>query len=121
MISAALYINALQISNDQSNTALHPTHNIQEIDHLNQLIPPGEPEPSSWEVIAEHFPGRNAKQCRERYFQHSRGERKKRGWTDAEGTMISKLHEMYGKKWTFIASKMPGRSGNDVKVRGAMV
>jgi hypothetical protein len=31
--------------------------------------------------------------------------------------MISKLHEMYGNKWTFIASKMPGRSGNDVKVR----
>lgn len=92
--------------------------NIQEIDQLNQLVPRGKPISYTWEEIAKHFPGRTAKQCRERCLQHPKDGRKKGGWTAAEDSMLSKMHKEHGNKWALIASKMSRRMDNDVKVRG---
>ena len=69
-------------------------------------------------AIASHFPGRTAKQCRERWFsQHALADRKKGNWTAEEDDVIAALHKKFGNKWSKIAASMPGRTDNDVKVR----
>merc|ERR1711957_682404 len=46
-----------------------------------------------WAKIAAHLPGRQGKQCRERYVNHLDPELKKGEWTDDEEAILIALHE----------------------------
>ena len=68
-----------------------------------------------WAKIASHLPGRQGKQCRERYVNHLDPNLKKGEWTDDEEAMLIAFHEQFGNRWANIAKQLPGRSDNDVK------
>jgi Myb-like DNA-binding domain len=68
-----------------------------------------------WAKIAAHLPGRQGKQCRERFVNHLDTELKKGEWTDDEEAILIAMHEHYGNRWANISKNLPGRSDNDVK------
>ena len=68
-----------------------------------------------WAKIAAHLPGRQGKQCRERFVNHLDPQLKKGDWTDDEEAILIALHEHHGNRWANIAKQLPGRSDNDVK------
>ena len=73
---------------------------------------------ASWKVIADLFPGRTGKQCRERWHNHLiDGGCKKGDWTTEDDELIMNLHSSLGNQWSSIAKALQGRSANDVKNR----
>lgn len=68
-----------------------------------------------WAKIAAHLPGRQGKQCRERFVNHLDPELKKGEWTDDEEAILIAMHEHHGNRWANISKQLPGRSDNDVK------
>lgn len=68
-----------------------------------------------WAKIASHLPGRQGKQCRERYVNHLDPNLKKGEWTDDEEAILIASHQRNGNRWAVIAKELPGRSDNDVK------
>jgi len=68
-----------------------------------------------WAKIATHLPGRQGKQCRERYVNHLDPDLKKGQWTDDEEALLIVLHERHGNRWANIAKDLEGRSDNDIK------
>lgn len=68
-----------------------------------------------WAKIASHLPGRQGKQCRERFVNHLDPELKKGEWTDDEESILIAMHETHGNRWANISKQLPGRSDNDVK------
>lgn len=68
-----------------------------------------------WAKIATHLPGRQGKQCRERYVNHLDPDLKKGEWTDDEEAILIALHEQHGNRWANIAKQLAGRSDNDIK------
>jgi hypothetical protein len=68
-----------------------------------------------WAKIAAHLPGRQGKQCRERFVNHLDNELKKGEWTDDEEAILIAMHEHHGNRWANVAKQLPGRSDNDVK------
>jgi len=70
-----------------------------------------------WSWVASHIPGRNGKQCRERWQNFLDENIKKGGWTPEEDALLQKLHGELNGRWANIARQMPGRTENSVKVR----
>ena len=68
-----------------------------------------------WSKIASYLPGRQGKQCRERYVNHLDPLLKKGEWTDDEEAILIACHQRNGNRWAVIAKELPGRSDNDVK------
>ncbi|BBN11572.1 protein MpR2R3-MYB19 [Marchantia polymorpha subsp. ruderalis] len=71
----------------------------------------------SWAAIASSLPGRNGKQCRERWFNHLDPQLKKEPWSEAEDIMLFWAHQRFGNRWADIAKIIPGRSENSIKNR----
>ncbi|GFP98153.1 transcription factor myb86 [Phtheirospermum japonicum] len=59
--------------------------------------------------------GRPAKNCRLRWLNYLRPNLKKYPFTQEEEELIFELHSKYGNSWSRIASKLPGRSDNEIK------
>ena len=68
-----------------------------------------------WAKIAKHLPGRQGKQCRERFVNHLDPQLKKGEWTDDEEAILIAMHEQDGNRWSNISKHLPGRSDNDTK------
>ena len=68
-----------------------------------------------WAKIASFLPGRQGKQCRERYVNHLDPDLKKGDWDDTEEAVLIAGHQRHGNRWAQIAKELPGRSDNDVK------
>ncbi|KAL0320809.1 UNVERIFIED_CONTAM: Transcription factor GAMYB [Sesamum radiatum] len=68
-------------------------------------------------VAIEKFSGlaRPAKNCRLRWLNYLRPNLKKYPFTVEEENLILNLHSKYGNSWSRIASKLPGRSDNEIK------
>ena len=73
--------------------------------------------PTRWAQCSAHIPGRNGKQCRERWFNNLCPDLKKGDWTKEEDELIYSLYHEIGAKWAIIGSKVPGRTENSVKNR----
>lgn len=72
---------------------------------------------SKWSLCASRIPGRNGKQCRERWYNALDPEVRKGAWSDQEDLTIFQLHSQIGAKWAEIARRLPGRTENSIKNR----
>jgi hypothetical protein len=72
-----------------------------------------------WAAIAGLLPGRNARQCRERWRTVLRSGLLNGPWSREEDELLVKLYNEYGPKWSFIAKAFNGRSDSNVKNRWA--
>jgi hypothetical protein len=72
---------------------------------------------TNWQDIAVHLPGRNARQCRERWSNYINPNLLKTEWTESEDDILLRTYREIGPKWFMIASFLPGRSKNSVKNR----
>ena len=71
----------------------------------------------NWPKIALEMPGRNGKQCRERWITNLSPEVNTADWSSLEDQKLFELHTSYGNKWSKIAAHMPGRTPIGVKNR----
>lgn len=58
---------------------------------------------------------RCGKSCRLRWLNYLRPDIRHGGFTDEEDNLIGTLYSQMGSRWSVIASKLPGRTDNDVK------
>ncbi|CAH0473674.1 unnamed protein product [Peronospora belbahrii] len=68
-----------------------------------------------WTVIGTKLPGRNGKQCRERWHNQLDPAIRKEPWTAEEERILSDMHDKFGNKWAVIAKMLPGRTDNSIK------
>ena len=70
-----------------------------------------------WALIAMQLPGRSGKQCRERWHNCLDPHISNDPWTEEEDLIIQMGVQAHGHRWTWIASKLKGRTDNAVKNR----
>jgi hypothetical protein len=71
--------------------------------------------PSHWSVIAEHLPGRQGKQCRERWRNHLCPDINKADWAEAEEWRLFLLHRLLGNSWATLSKLLDNRTDNCIK------
>lgn len=77
-----------------------------------------ESDGTNFEQLLERFPGRTEKQIRERYDKIVKSFMSKGPWTEDEDQKVVELVEIHGaKKWSVIASHLPGRIGKQCRER----
>jgi hypothetical protein len=72
---------------------------------------------SDWRLIASHMPGRNVRQCRERWSHYLSASRPMSEWSAEEDGLLLAKHREIGPRWTLIARSFPGRSDVQLKRR----
>lgn len=72
---------------------------------------------NNWRLVANRMPGRNPRQCRERWMNYANPDIKKRPWTPAEDALLQSKYEEMGPRWHPIACFFPHRSCNQIKNR----
>ena len=72
---------------------------------------------NDWVLIASMMPGRNPKQCRDRFCNYLSGFRQVGPWKPEEDELLLSLIKKLGPKWVEISKHIPERSENDVKNR----
>jgi hypothetical protein len=73
--------------------------------------------PCAWEAIAREMPGRNLRQCRERWKHYLSVGFTERPWTNAEDNLLLMKHRELGPRWTKLSSFFQGRSDIQLKAR----
>ncbi|GLT87000.1 hypothetical protein SLE2022_051050 [Rubroshorea leprosula] len=71
---------------------------------------------SNWRELPR-FAGlsRCGKSCRLRWMNYLKPELKHGNYTQEEDALILKLHEQFGNRWSLIASRLAGRTDNEIK------
>jgi hypothetical protein len=69
----------------------------------------------SWRVIAEVMPGRNVRQCRERWKHYLSCEKPNEPWSPEEDRLLAEKIARLGPRWTKLAAFFPGRTDIQVK------
>ena len=69
-----------------------------------------------WAWVAEHFPGRSNKQCRNRYIFQLKP-RSKEAFSHEEDIVIMTHFFQHGTSWSRIAKSLPNRTSNQIKNR----
>jgi hypothetical protein len=72
---------------------------------------------TNWRRIARLLPGRNARQCRERWNNYLSPELVNGEWSRAEEETLWNKYVEVGPHWVAIAKLFPGRSKNSVRNR----
>lgn len=76
---------------------------------------------NQWDQIASEMPGRNVRQCRERWKHYLSCQKSDDTWTQEEDDLIGEQVQLLGGKWTRIAAMLPGRTDLQVKNRWGQI
>lgn len=88
----------------------------QEDDTLKQIVE--DHGAKNWKLISSHLPGRTEVQCLHRWQKVLKPTLVKGPWTAEEDRKVIELVGKYGpKKWSLIASNLPGRIGKQCRER----
>lgn len=71
----------------------------------------------SWNDIAKRLPGRNVRQCRERWKHYLSSDRAKSPWSNEEDILLFQKFMELGPKWTKIAKFFDNRTDIQIKTR----
>lgn len=104
-------------SNPKSNSTPPPDSKLNLPPNLN--IPPLCTPETSWVNVSDQLNNKfTPNQCQQRYMKLSVPNVTKGPWTEAEDALVVKLVGEYGaKKWSVIASHLPGRIGKQCRER----
>lgn len=72
---------------------------------------------SNWDEISEYLPGRNPRQCRDRWLKHLSPKINHSPFTPEEDQRLLKLREEIGPKWILISQRFKNRTDNILKSR----
>lgn len=86
-----------------------------EDDTLKRLV--DEYGSDQWLLVAAQMPGRNVRQCRERWKHYVSGDKLWQPWTQAEDDVLRGKVALYGLKWTKVARFLRGRTDLEVKTQ----
>jgi hypothetical protein len=70
-----------------------------------------------WPLIATFLPGRNPRQCRERWNNYANPSLVKEDWTREEDALLIQKYNEIGPRWTVIGKWFEGRGRNSLKNR----
>jgi hypothetical protein len=70
-----------------------------------------------WSIIADEMPGRNARQCRERWNNYLIPGLMNLPWTPAEDLFLDAKFAEFGSMWDLIQTFFPSRSRNAIRNR----
>jgi hypothetical protein len=70
-----------------------------------------------WSAVAACVPGRNARQCRERWTNYVNPDLTNEVWTDADDRLLLEKYRELGSKWYAIAGFFSGRGKNSIRNR----
>ena len=71
----------------------------------------------NWTAIEKEMPGRNSRQCRERYRHYLSPNISHRPWTEEEDKMLLRMVNEVGSKWVKISKFFENRSDISIKNR----
>ena len=71
----------------------------------------------SWKKVSSQLPGRNSKQCRERWLYYLSPGLELSKWTTEEEQLLLQLINNYGTKWSQFVTYFPNRSYMNIKNR----
>jgi hypothetical protein len=77
----------------------------------------GKHGPTKWAKCASMIVGRSGKQCRERWMNSLNPDVKKGDWSPEEDSLIFRLYNQLGPRWSEISKSVIGRTENSVKNR----
>ena len=86
---------------------------VEEDAYIRRVI--AEMGQKDWSMIAKGLPGRNSKQCRERWNNQLCPNIKRGPWSDEEERILATAHAELGNSWSEISQRLPGRTDNGVK------
>lgn len=72
---------------------------------------------SDWHKISKLIPGRNARQCRERWNNYANPQISTKPWTKEEDELLELKYTEHGPKWHMIAAFFANRPVNAIKNR----
>jgi hypothetical protein len=70
-----------------------------------------------WAEVAKSLPGRNARQCRERWKHYLSCDKAAVAWTAEEDNLIFEQISAWGPKWTRVAAVLGNRTDLEVKMQ----
>jgi hypothetical protein len=76
---------------------------------------------SNWNLVADHIPGKTARQCRERWMYYLSPELNTCPWTPAEDALLIEKYTIFGSRWVQIAKFFTNRTDAMVKNRFLML
>lgn len=109
---------SVEVSKKKRVENVQRTRFTKEEDELLKYLVNGQTQ-VKWSEIAQHFPNRTSRQCRERYNNYLRPNLVNGRWTKEEDELLEKLFEIHGPKWSFISKSFNSRSSVNVKNRHA--
>jgi hypothetical protein len=71
----------------------------------------------NWPVVAAKMPGRDVRQCRDRWKHYLSSEKPVDSWTPEEDNLLYEKMQLHGPLWTRLAGFFPGRTDFQVKAR----
>lgn len=117
LVPGRSYIQCLQRWKKALRPGLRKGHWSKEEDAtLLKLVDQYKPD-WDWSLISKQIPGRNAKQCRERWFLNLDPSINRGPWTPEEDEQLLNFVAQLGGRWALISKHMEGRTENSVKTR----